>query len=252
MNANKMLMICLLVICVERSQAIQAQTGADKPAFDSKSLEQTFKWIWRRATDLHEQKAKAAEALRANELNDKLMVEFTRDWKEFNTEINKHMGKSIKWKAVVNSITREGVVVDCKVESSFKLYQPIYKNSMQGLRGLQRARASGPMVVLNVQFVDGDAVRVVEKDGYIMSHEPKRLGLLKPGWETACIISHDTILRYGYGISREYAKTLKSGDTLEISGIFSSSHQAHRGAGPIDEFAFYFSVEHAKAIEPGS
>ena len=220
-------------------QGLYAQAEAQKKVevgdFSPDSLDKTFEWISNRAADLYEKKAEARAAQQVNELNDEQWKEFERQWKEFFEELNKLEGKKVQWKATVKTINTDGIRLEYFRQSRLP------RNGQENF---------DPHFEVTVQFVEGEASRIVQRDGVISSHPKNDNFLNPPQWYVPCVLFHNTVFHYGSAITKDYAKTLKPGDTLTISGVFSS---AHPGGSDLDHsLMFYLCVGRAKVIEPGS
>jgi hypothetical protein len=105
-------------------------------------------------------------------------------------------------------------------------------------------------IAMEVQFVEGKAFREIQDNGFITSHSLTGPAFKLDG-NMHCIYSHDSVFSYGKGVSKEFAKKLKPGDQLVISGVFSSAHEGPDNGLGWNLVHVYLSVGEAKVIEPG-
>src|SRR4051794_7059475 len=77
---------------VPPSAALKAVVAAPakEPEFNSKDVNETLEWAYKRARILRDQERPADAAVSVNALNDELMVQFRKDVQAFRDELNAH------------------------------------------------------------------------------------------------------------------------------------------------------------------
>jgi hypothetical protein len=208
----------------EKSPAVGRGLTKKDPTFQRMDLEETFRWFFNRATYLRTKRLPAEEAIRANSLNDDLMIAYRRESRSFEGELMAHKGDAVEWPATVLSIGREWVSIRCTRSRKF---QPDQNQS--------------PTAQLSVMFAE----------------DPKGLGIgtdfsmFYDGNGSLPVAPVSSATRKNYGglgpqISKDYAKTLRRGDSIRISGTITNvKTEMSRSTHYI-----YLCVGGAKVMEP--
>ena len=156
-----------------------APPPAPKAEFDPRDRERTYRWIADEATAFRLEYLPAKKAVEDNSLNDDLLKEFTaKKLPSYKAKFQALVGREVAWRAKVHGVGEEGVTV----EADEHFFLEPYTGSGQPLAFLY----------MNLFIENG---HVNEED-----------------------FSERRRLRLGKQITRDFAKTLKFGEEITLTG----------------------------------